>query len=72
MDAPVCQHEQRRLNLCRNMSRTQELQVNSKLEVSASPEGVKKWYEGTVEAVKYEDEKRLLEVRCTHCIEARL
>lgn len=43
--------------------RGQDIQVNSKLEVSAMPDGKKKWYEGTVEKVKYEDGKRLLEVK---------
>lgn len=40
-----------------------DLQVNSKLEVSSAPEGTKKWYDGTVEEVKYENGKRLLKVR---------
>lgn len=38
----------------------QDLQVNSKCEVSSSRKEVKKWYEATVGAVKYEDGKRLL------------
>lgn len=41
----------------------QDLQVNSKLDVAAMPEGKRMWYEGTVEKVKYEGGERLLEVR---------
>lgn len=40
-----------------------DLQVNSKLEVSADTDGVKRWHDGTVEEIKYEDGKRLLKVR---------
>ena len=36
--------------------------MNSKLEVSAKPDGTKKWYEGNVENVKYENGVRLLQV----------
>ena len=36
--------------------------MNSKVEISSAPEGTKKWYDGTVEEVKYENGKRLLKV----------
>lgn len=40
-----------------------DLQVNSKLEVSVKSDQTKRWYDGTVEEIKYEDGKRLLKVR---------
>lgn len=49
--------------LCYVLYPLKDLQVNSKVEVSVKTDGINRWYDGTVEEVKYEDGKRLLKVR---------